>query len=100
MQKHQSGLMLVTIGWPTGLGPEDRRYMLGWMLSQVPEVVTYLKNRGLLAMEDHTALQLQPSFWFNSLSVDPTTVPHGQWWSAMTMLTFKSWDIRSAFLRR
>ena len=51
-------------------------------------------------MEDHTALQLQPSFWFNSLSVDPTTVPQGQWWSAMTMLTFKSWDIRSAFLRR
>ena len=100
MQKHPSGLMLVTTGWPTGLGPEECQFMLGWMLSQVPEIVTYLKNRGLLAMEDHAALQLQPSFWFNSLSVDPTTVPQGQWWSAMTMLTFKSWDIRSAFLRR
>ena len=44
---------------------------------------------------------MEPEIWFQVLQVDPTTVPqsHG-FFSAMTMLTFKAWDLRSAFLSR
>ena len=99
-QKHQSGLMLVTTGWPQGMNPGDRHFMLGWMLSQVPECVKFLQNRRLLDNDsDHTALPSQ--VWFNCLTTDPTTIPQGgDFYSAMTMLSFKAWDIRSAFLSR
>ena len=56
-QKHAAGLQLVTTGWPNGLTPQQREYMLGWMLGNTPEIVTYLQARGLLAQNyDHTAL--------------------------------------------
>ncbi|CAE7415568.1 unnamed protein product, partial [Symbiodinium pilosum] len=32
--------------------------------------------------------------------VDPMTVPQGDHWSGMTLLTFKSWDLRNGFLRK
>ena len=99
-QKHQSGLMLVTTGWPQGLSPKERHYMIGWMLSQVTECVNFLKNRCIINNDtDHTALY--PEVWFHCLQVDPTTVPQGgDFYSAMTMLSFKAWDMRSAFLTR
>ena len=99
-QKHASGLMLVTTGWPNELEPEKRNYMLGWMLQNTPQIVTHLENRGLLATpSDHTALK--PQLWYNVLQVDPVTVPQaGGRYSGMTLLTFKAWEIRSAFLRR
>ncbi|CAE7444700.1 unnamed protein product [Symbiodinium sp. KB8] len=76
-QKHSSGLMLCH----------------HWAL-------TFLRNRGVIrAGDDRTAME--PEIWFQVLQVDPTTVPqsHG-FFSAMTMLTFKAWDLRSAFLSR
>ena len=103
-QKHAAGLQLVTTGWPNGLTPQQREYMLGWMLGNTPEIVTYLQARGLLAQNyDHTALSPNgyASFWFNVLSTDPVTVPQkAGFFSGMTLLSFKSWDLRSAFLRR
>ena len=103
-QKHAAGLQLVTTGWPNGLTPQQREYMLGWMLGNTPEIVTYLQARGLLAQNyDHTALSPNgyASFWFNVLSTEPVTVPQkGGFFSGMTLATFKSWDLRSAFLRR
>eukprot|EP00439_Symbiodinium_sp_Y106_P077391 s1687_g16.t1 len=75
-QKHAAGLQLVTTGWPNGLAPQQREYMLGWMLGNTPEIVTYLQARGLLAQNyDHTALSPNgyASFWFNVLSTDPVT---------------------------
>ncbi|CAE7946897.1 unnamed protein product, partial [Symbiodinium sp. KB8] len=82
-QRHAAGLMLITTG---GLRPEAQTYMLGWMLAQVPEVVTYLTNRGLLSSPlDHTAQEALPSaFWYNALQADPVTVPQGEMWSSMT----------------
>ena len=99
-QKHQSGLMLITTGWPTGVTPTARFYMIGWMLEQLPEVQNFLRNRGVLREDmDHAALN--PQFWFGVLSLDPTTVPQGRdFYSSMTILTFKAWDLRTAFLSR
>eukprot|EP00439_Symbiodinium_sp_Y106_P076520 s645_g15.t1 len=103
-QKHATGLQLVTTGWPNGLTPQQREYMLGWMLGNTPEIVSYLQARGLLAQNyEHTALSPNgyASFWFNVLSTDPVTVPQkAGFYSGMTLLSFKSWDLRSAFLRR
>ncbi|OLQ11838.1 hypothetical protein AK812_SmicGene4320 [Symbiodinium microadriaticum] len=88
-QKHAAGLQLVTTGWPNGLTPQQREYMLGWMLGNTPEVVTYLQARGLLAQDyDHTALSPNgfASFWFNVLSTEPVTVPQkGGFFSGMTL---------------
>ena len=95
-QKRQSGLMLITTDWPTGMTPAGRCYMLGWMIQQLEEAKNFLCNRGLLRDMDHAALD--PQFWFGVLSVNSTTVPRS--YSTMTMLTFKSWDLRSAFLSR
>ena len=91
--------MLVTTGWPQGLKPEQRIFMIGWFLQNTPEVVQWMTNRGLLdASADHTSLPSQ--FWFNVLQQDPVTVPQGEWFSAMTMLNFKAWDLRGAFLKK
>ena len=98
-QKNAAGLMLVTTGWPQGLKPEQRIFMIGWFLQNTPEVVQWMTNRGLLdASADHTSLPSQ--FWFNVLQQDPVTVPQGEWFSVMTMLNFKAWDLRGAFLKK
>ena len=36
-QKNAAGLMLVTTGWPQGLKPEQRIFMIGWFLQNTPE---------------------------------------------------------------
>ena len=98
-QKRSCGLLLVTTGWPNGLKPEQREFMIGWMIEQLPEAQNFLRNRGFLREDaDHTAQHAQ--MWFNILNTDPTTVPQGTFWSGMTMLHFKSWDLRQAFLKR
>ena len=98
-QRHASGMMLVTTGWPPMLGPKERVYQLGWMISQVPEAVQFLEHRGLKAKGvDH--ISLDSEYWFNILQVDPMTVPQGDHWSGMTLLTFKSWDLRNGFLKK
>ena len=97
LQKHAAGTQLVTSGWPNGLSPTQREYMLGWMLQQVPKIRTFLEGRGYLS--DHNAGE--PHRWFNVFAVEPVTVPQGNgFWSAMTMLHFKSFDMRSAFLEK
>ena len=97
-QKHASGLMLVTTGWPNDLQPSHRHYMIGWMIAQLPEAQTCLRNRGVLREgEDHTAME--PEVWFNVSASGPD---HGPTvarllFLPMTMLTFKAWDLRAAF---
>ena len=101
-QKHASGLMIVTTGWPPELTPPQRHYMLAWMLSRCPAIVQYLKNRGLLstAVEQADMATQPPELWFNVFTLDPVTVPAGQGYSGMTMLHFKGWDLRSEFLKQ
>ena len=96
-QKQHCALQIITSGWPQGMGPKGREFMLSWMLQQVPKVKHFLEERGNIdnLTSDHTAR------WFNVFSADPVTIPQGQdWWSGMTLLTFKSFDLRSAFLER
>jgi len=99
-QKHASGMMLVTTGWPNGLTPPQRLYMIGWMLGQTAEIIQYLQNRGLLETQ-YDPDKITPHFWLNVLQSDPTTVPQsGGFYSGMTLLTFRSWELRSAFLKK
>ena len=99
-QRHASGMMLVLTGFPQTMPPNDRAYMIGWMLQQVEDVRKYLQNRRLLPEGASTTEEISPEFWFQVLAVDPVTVPQAGGHSAMSMITFKSWDVRSSFLRR
>ncbi|CAE7261907.1 ppsA [Symbiodinium pilosum] len=95
-QKH-CALQIITSGWPQGMGPQAREYMLTWMLQQVPAIKTFLEGRGHL----DTLTEDQAARWMNVLSVDPVTIPQGQdFWSGMTLLTFKSFSLRSSFLEK
>ena len=96
-QKQLSGLQVLTSGWPQHLKPDERHYMIGWMLAQVPRVYTFMKERGMVT--DHTAKEMPR--YLNVLQTDPTTIPTGNdFYSSMTILLFKSWDLRSAFMER
>ncbi|CAE7158910.1 unnamed protein product [Symbiodinium pilosum] len=96
-QKQHCALQIISSGWPQGMGPDGRAFMIGWMLQQVRKIRSFLEDRGHIdeLSEDHTAR------WMNVFSVEPVTIPQGsEWWSGMTLLTFKSFDLRSAFLER
>ena len=93
-QKHMAGLQLITTGWPAGVRPEQRLYLIGWMLQQIPAVATFLQVRGLL--QDHNST----TQYLNVLSTEPTTVPQGTFFSTMTVLSFKAWDMRQAFIQK
>ncbi|OLQ07056.1 hypothetical protein AK812_SmicGene9603 [Symbiodinium microadriaticum] len=95
-QKNQSALQVLLSGFPAGLSPAQRQYMIGWMLKQVPEIQNFLKNRGYV--DDHTAEQV--GRYFNVLLSEPVTVPQGEFWSTMTLITFKAWTERQAFMSR
>ena len=96
-QKHSCALQIITSGWPQGMAPPNRLFQLTWMLQQVPKVRTFLETRGFIT--DHTASE--GNRWLNALSVEPVTVPNGkEWYSGMTLLTFKAFELRSAFLEK
>ena len=96
-QKYACGTQLLTVGWPQGLAPSDRNYMIAWLLSQTPVVVDFLTARGFVS--DHNAQEMNR--FLNALSIEPTTVPQGgDFYSSMTLLTFKSFDLRKAVLAK
>ena len=96
-QKHSCALQIITSGWPQGMAPPNRLFQITWMLQQVPKVRTFLETRGFIT--DHTASE--GNRWLNALSVEPVTVPNGkEWYSGMTLLTFKAFELRSAFLEK
>ena len=43
-QKAESGLKILLTGWPVTMPPQGRAYMIGWMLSQVPEIRQFMMN--------------------------------------------------------
>ncbi|OLQ00457.1 hypothetical protein AK812_SmicGene16907 [Symbiodinium microadriaticum] len=60
---------------------------LSWMASD---------NRGYV--DDQTAEEV--GRYFNVLLSEPVTVPQGEFWSTMTLTTFKAWTERQAFMSR
>ena len=84
-RKHACGLQLLTTGWPNALAPSERVYMISWMVSQVPNLVTFLKQCGYVS--DHNAAELERHM--NVFSQEPTTVPQSEgFYSTITLLTF------------
>lgn len=89
-QKAACALMVLTTGWDPTMPPEDRLYMVNWMLSQVEVIRHFLQTRGHPLDGAHSFL--------NVLVQEPTTVPNPQGHSTLTTLSFKSWDTRQAFM--
>ena len=96
-QKHQAGLQVLTSGWPNYMKPEQRIFMVGWMLAQCPKIVDFLKFRGFIS--DQTAHEMPR--YINALTQDHTTIPQqNDFFSTMTLLSFKSWDARQDFMAK
>ena len=67
--------------------------MICWLLSQTPEVTEFLKAT------DQNAHELKR--YLNALKHEPTTVPQREgFYSTMTLLNFKAFEIRSAVLEK
>ncbi|OLP92479.1 hypothetical protein AK812_SmicGene25715 [Symbiodinium microadriaticum] len=81
-QKRSCGLQVLLTGWDPTMTPEERHFMVGWMLQQVGFIRTWLERRGY---SDLSAEQV----FLNVLQVDPATPPSGSQWSTITILTFK-----------
>ena len=90
-QKRSCGLQVLLTGWDPTMTPEERHFMVSWMLQQVGFIRTWLERRGY---SDLSAEQV----FLNVLQVDPATPPSGSQWSTITILTFKAWDLRKEFM--
>ena len=67
------------------------------MLQQTPKVAAFVHDRGLVT--DHNAREVKR--YMNALTTEPTTVPAGnEFYSSMTLLTFKAFELRSDFLEK
>ena len=94
-QKVQSGLQALVTGFPADMSGDDRLFMVNWMLGQTTAVRTFLQHRGWTEVdEEHSHY-----WWLNALQSDPSTPPTSEGkFSSVTILNFKSWDLRKAFL--
>ena len=95
-QRIACGLQVLLSGFPTGIAPNQRGYMTGWMLKQVDGIRTFCKDRGYVTAETEEEL----GRYFNALTADPVTIPQGDSWSPMTMIMFKAWAERQSFMER
>ena len=90
-QKRQSGLQVLLTGWDPDMSPEDRHFMICWMMQQVEFFRVWLQRRGVQDTDPEHV-------FYHVLQVDPATPPSGSRWSTITILTFKSWDLRKSFM--
>ena len=92
LQKQSAALMVILTGWDTSMSPSERLFMVNWMLEQITHVQASLQQRGWANFDGEYK-------YLNILSADPSTPPAGaQKWSSVTLLSFKSWDLRKAFM--
>ncbi|CAE7825396.1 unnamed protein product [Symbiodinium sp. CCMP2592] len=95
-QRQQAALVVILTGWSNTMPPEDRLYMVTWLLQQVTAVRHFLQTRGY-KLDDDSADKV----WLNCLTTDPSTPPAGEGkWSNITLIHFKSWDLRRAFMEQ
>ena len=91
-QRRTSGLLVLLTGFPPTTTPQQRLYMVNWMLAQVNDLKRFLTERAHTVSEDNLSM-------LNVLAADPTTPPAGpEKYSTITLINFKSWDARKAFM--
>ena len=91
-QKRVSGLQVLLTGWDPKMTPEERHFMINWMMQQVEFFRAWLGRRGVKDFKPEHV-------FYNVLQADPATPPSGSQWSTITTLTFKAWDLRSEFMK-
>ena len=92
-QKKLSGLQVLTTGWSPTMSGEERLYQLNWMFEQVDYFRRWLSDRGHNIDGPNV-----PYIFMNILQCEPATPPSGQQFSTVSILTFKSWDLRQQFM--
>ena len=95
-QKQASGLQVILSGWERTMDPETRLFMVDWMLRQVEGNRVFLRQRGRDVNRDDDEACYK---FLEVLQQDPATPPAGQGaWSTITILQFRSWDLRRQFV--
>ena len=93
-QRRSSALTVLLTGFPPKATPQERGFMVNWMLEQVDGITKFLKERGYNPEETGADFMT-----FQALTTDPSTPPAGpDKWSTITLLHFKSWEIRKCFM--
>ena len=87
-QKKLCGVQVLLNRFDTKMGPE------GWMFEQVEYFRSYLKLR-----DYNTESPTANYVFLNVLQSGPATPPSGGDYSSITIITFKSWDLRSQFMQ-
>ena len=93
-QKKLCGVQVLLNGFDSKMGPEDRLFMISWMFEQVEYFRSYLKLR-----DYNTESPTANYVFLNVLQSEPATPPSGGDYSSITIITFKSWDLRSQFMQ-
>ena len=93
-QKKLRGLQVLLNGFDTKMTPEERLYMISWMFEQVDYFHSYLRMRGY-----DTEAEDANYVYLSILQSDPATPPSGGDYSSITIMTFKSWDLRSQLMQ-
>ena len=92
-QKKESAMLVVTSGWDKTLAPTDRLFQINWMLEQLEYIKQFIHQRVYNASDSCRLWCLA------ALAVDPSTPPAGPHaWSTVTMLQFKDFSCRKAFV--
>ena len=92
-QRRASGLTVLLTGFPPQATPQERAFMINWMLGEVQALKTFLKQRAY--DPDSVGAEYQ---MFQVLTTDPSTPPAGDKWSTVSLLHFRSWDTRKSFM--
>ena len=93
-QKKLCGVQVLLNGFDSKMGPEERLFMISWMFEQVEYFRSYLKLR-----DYNTESPTANYVFLNVLQSEPATPPSGGDYSSITIITFKSWDLRSQFMQ-
>ena len=93
-QKKVCGLQVLLNGFDPAMNPEERLFMICWMFEQIDYFRNYLKMRAFNVDNADSNY-----VFLNVLQGDPATPPSGANYSPITIITFKSWDLRTQFMQ-
>ena len=100
-QKQRAQVMSVAAGFDRRMGPQDRVLQLEWMIYQIPELKSYCMQQPFFEARFQNADPIGTgAVLFVCLATDPITVKAGKYWSPLTLLVWRSFDIRLKFNAR